>query len=329
MGSPGLAPFVARRLVLSIPVVVLASVVTFGLVAVSGDPLSRFKANPHVHREAIERRERLLHLDRPIPVRYVIWAGGLLRGDLGRSVEGRGVGGTLWRASGVTARLVGPSVFLALMIALAGGAFSAARHNSWGDHVGTVVAFLLLSMPVFWLGWILCDVAVHLNEGVGTTILFFVGERSAVPEASALAVIGDRLRHLVLPVLTLALVATAGWTRYLRSSMLDTLSADHVRTARAKGLPEWRVVSHHALRTSLVPLTTVVALGFAGLVGGTVVVERVFSWPGLGQVLLQGLQDHDVNLVAGWFLIASLAVVVLNLMADIVCAVLDPRTRLV
>ncbi len=327
MGTPGLLPFIVRRLALSAVVVVLASVVTFGLVAVSGDPLARYRTAPQAHQDAVRQLERQLHLDRPVPVRYGIWVGGLLHGDLGRTIDGRDVGGLVWRASGVTARLLVPSVLIALVLALVIGSLSAARHHTWVDHGGTLLAFVLLSVPAFWLGWLVRDLAVRVNNRTGTRLLSFVGERSIVPAGGVLWSIVDRLQHLALPALTLALLAAAGWSRFLRSSMLDSLGSDHIRTARAKGLPEWRVVGHHALRTSLVPLTTVVALSIAGFIGGAVVIETVFSWPGLGQVLLNGVRDHDVNVVSGCLLIAALAVVVLNLAADIVCAVLDPRTR--
>ncbi len=326
MGTPGLAAFVARRVLLSIPVLILASVVTFGLVAASGDPLAEARADPHVHRRSIELRERRLNLDRPLPVRYAIWAGGLLRGDFGRTVEGQDVGGRLWRAAGATGRLVVPAMAMAVAVAVAVGSVSAARYRSWIDHAGTVVTFVLLSLPAFWLGWLLRDLALHVYRALDIRVLSFVGERSTEPAGSTLGAVGDRLRHLVLPATTLALVATASWTRFLRASMLESLAADHVRTARAKGLPEWRV-GRDALRTSLVPMTAVVAVSFAGFLGGAVIVERIFSWPGLGQVLLQGLQDHDVNLVSGWLLLASVGVVGVNLVADVLSAVLDPRTR--
>jgi peptide/nickel transport system permease protein len=328
VGTSGLASFVVRRLLLSVLVVILASVVTFALVASSGDPLAGYRANPHAHQAAIKAIERQLHLDRPIPVRYAIWAGGLLHGDLGRSVkEDDPVAGMVWRATGVTARLVCVAIVLALALAVAIGALSAARHHSWIDHAGTVVSFVLLSIPAFWLGWILRDLAVHLNAATGTKLLFFVGERSTVSPSGALGSAGDRARHLALPALTLSLLAAAGWSRFLRSSMLDALGGDFVRTARAKGMPEWRVVGHHALRPSLVPLTTVVALNVAGIIGGAVVIESLFTWPGLGTLLLRGVQTHDANVVSGCLLVAGVAVVVLNLAADIACAVLDPRTR--
>jgi peptide/nickel transport system permease protein len=327
VGRTGLLRFVVRRLLLSILVVFLASIVTFCLVAVSGDPLTRLRASPHAHRELIAARERQLHLDRPLPVRYGIWAGGLLHGDLGRSVDNREVSGMVWRAMGVTARLVGLAVVVALALTVVLASVSAARHHSWIDHGGTVIAFTMLAMPAFWLAWILRDLGGRLNQAAGTRILFFVGERSTVAPGGVLAAVVDRLAHLALPTLALALLATAGWSRYLRSSMLDSLGTDYVRTARAKGLPEWRVIGHHTLRTSLVPLTTVVALSIAGIVGGAVVLEQVYSWPGIGQVLLKGLDDHDVNVVSACLLLAGIAVVFLNLAADIVCAVLDPRSR--
>jgi peptide/nickel transport system permease protein len=314
-------------LALSVLVVLLASVLTFILVAVSGDPLARERADPHAHARAIADREHQLHLDRPLPVRYALWARALLHGDLGQTVKDEDVGALVWRAAGVTARLVGAAVLLALVMTVIVGSVSAARHHSWFDHAGTLVAFILLSAPAFWLGGLMRDLTVRLNRATGTKFLFVVGERSIVPVGGFLASMADRIQHLVLPALTLSMLAAAVWTRYLRSTMLDSLGADYVRAARAKGLPEWRVVGHHAFRTSVVPLTTIVALSFAGLIGGSVVVEAVFTWPGLGQLLLRGIRDHDVNIVSACLLLTGAAVVAVNLAADVVCGVLDPRTR--
>ncbi|MEA2703065.1 MAG: glutathione transport system permease protein, partial [Actinomycetota bacterium] len=243
MGAPGLAVFIVRRLLLSVLVVFVASIVTFVLVAASGDPLASYRVNPHAHQASIHELERKLNLDRPLPVRYALWAKGLVHGDLGRSVkDDDDVAGLVWRATGVTARLVFFAVAVALVLAVAIGSISAARPHSWVDHGGTLTAFVLLSIPAFWLGWILRDGAVHLNAAAGAKLLFFVGERSTAPGDGALASAADRVRHLVLPVVTLSLLAAAGWSRFLRSSMLDALGTDYVRTARAKGLPEWRVV---------------------------------------------------------------------------------------
>ncbi len=325
--GPGLVAFVAKRLALSILVLELATIVSFGLVATSGDPLARYRADPHLSAESIARMERRLHLDRPLPERYVIWLGGLARGDLGRTIDDRDVRAILGRGAGVTLRLVGPVMVLAVAMALAVGSISAARPHSWVDHAGTVFAFVLLSMPAFWLGWLIREGAIRLNDLVGFRLLFFAGERTPTSAPGALSMLSDRLQHLVLPAGTLAMLAAAGWSRFLRSSMLDSLGTDYVRTARAKGLPERQVVGRHALRTSLGPLTSMVALTFAGFIGGAVVIEKVFSWHGLGQVLLDALDDRDTNLVSGWLLISAVAVVGMNLVADVLGAVLDPRTR--
>ena len=319
--------FVARRLLVSILVVVAASFTVFTLVAASGDPLAEQRARPGADLANIERRAAELHLDRPIPVRWAIWAKGLLHGDMGRSVHGVSVSDTLTRVFPVTLRLVAAALALALVMSVVLGAVSAVRPYSAFDHTGTVVAFVFLSVPAFWLAAVFKDAALELNERLGTTVFVFVGERSPMYSSGLIGTFADRLGHLVLPALTLSLLVMADWSRFVRASMLDALGSDYVRTARAKGLPERRVVTHHALRNSLGPLTTAVSLTCAELLGGAIVVERVFGWHGSGERLLHGLSERDVNMVSGWLLIGAVAVVVLNLIADIAYGVLDPRVR--
>lgn len=323
-----LARFAVRRLLAAVPVVAVASFIAFVLVAASGDPLTELRSRPHVPAATIALRRAELHLDKPIPVRYAIWVGGLIRGDMGRTVDGGDVGARLGRAGPVTLRIVVPALVLGAAISVVLGAASAARVGSVFDQGATALSFVLLSMPSFWLAGIFKDLAIRLNLALGTTILYVTGERSVGSVGGLWPTLADRVGHLVLPTATLALLLMADWSRFVRASTVDALESPYVRTARAKGVGERRVISGHALRNSLVPFSVVVGLDAGQLLGGAVVTELVFGWHGLGQVLVDGLVDNDVNLVAGWLLIGCLAVIVLNLVADIVHTLLDPRVEL-
>ena len=319
--------FVLRRLLISIPVVVLASFVVFSLVAAGGDPLAELRQNPNASQATISLRRAELNLDKPIPQRYLLWAGLVVKGDLGLAIDKEPVSDKLRRGFGTTFRLVILATFLAVAVAVALGVFSAVRQYSLGDYAGTFFAFVFFSMPVFWLAGILKDVGIRFNQAVGSTIFYTVGERTPNLSGGFFDTLGNRLGHLALPTLTLALLSMAAWSRFQRAAMLDVLNADYVRTARAKGLSEIRVIAKHALRNALIPLTTVVALDFASLIGGAIITERVFAWKGMGSILLEGIDRLDVNVVTGWLLVTAVVVVVFNLVADIFYAVLDPRIR--
>lgn len=319
--------FVVRRLLVSIPVMILASFLVFTLVAASGDPLADLKMNPNASRATIALRSRQLHLDKAIPQRYLIWAGGAVRGDFGMALDKEPVTAKLSRGFGVTFRLVLLASLLAVMVAVALGVYSAVKQYSVGDYAGTFFAFVFFSMPVFWLAGILKDLGIRFNQAVGTTVFYTIGERTPNLAGGFFDTLGNRLGHIMLPTLTLALLYMAAWSRFQRAAMLDVLNADYVRTARAKGLTEFRVIVKHGLRNALIPLTTVVALDFAGLIGGAVITERVFGWNGMGSVLIDAINRLDVNVVTAWLVVTTVVVVVFNLVADILYAVLDPRIR--
>lgn len=319
--------FVLRRLLISIPVVVLASFLVFTLVAAGGDPLADLRQRPGVSQATVALRAAELNLDKPIPQRYLIWAGGVARGDLGLAIDKEPVSDKLRRGFGITFRLVILATLLAVTVAISLGVFSAVRQYSIGDYAGTFFAFVFFSMPVFWLAGILKDLGIRFNQAVGSTIFYTVGERTPNLQGGFFDTLGNRLGHLALPTLTLALLGMAAWSRFQRAAMLDVLSADYVRTARAKGLSELQVIAKHALRNALIPLTTVVALDFASTISGAIITERVFAWKGMGSILLEGIDRLDANVVTGWLLVTAVVVVVFNLVADILYAVLDPRIR--
>ncbi|MGH2705120.1 MAG: ABC transporter permease [Actinomycetota bacterium] len=320
--------FVLRRLAISIPIVVVSSFVVFMLVATTTDPIGDLRLRPGISQQVIKLRERQLNLDKPAIVRYGIWVKGIVRGDLGRSSgTNEPVGERIKRHLAVTLRLVVAASVLGAIIAAAVGVVQAMRQYSSFDYAGTFLAFLFFSMPVFWLAAVLKDLGIRVNQWLGQLVFFTVGEQSPNLVGSTLGIWADRLGHLLLPSITLILINVAGWSRYQRGSMLEVLSADYLRTARAKGLPKRAVVFRHALRNALIPLTTIIAIDFAGIIGGAVITETVYGWSGMGRLLVDSLRIGDVNVVQAWLLVTAVMVVVFNLIADVLYGYLDPRIR--
>jgi glutathione transport system permease protein len=225
-------------------------------------------------------------------------------------------------------RMVTVALVLALVLAIVAGVLSAVRQYTVTDYTFTFAGFLFLSTPVFWLAALLKEYgAIRLNRLFDQQVIYTVGEATPNFEGTFAERIADWAGHLFLPTLALALITFASWSRYQRSTMLDVLSSDYIRLARAKGLSRSRVMIRHALRNALIPLTTVAAIDFAAILGGAVITERVFSWQGLGQLLLDGIRENDVNVVLAWLMVTSILVVVFNLIADVLYGVLDPRIR--
>lgn len=321
--------FVVRRLMSSLLVLLFSSMIVFALVANSGNPLADLQGRqPPPPAEVIEARSRALHLDKPIVQRYGIWLTNFLQGDMGRSIDGREVKPLLFKRLQVTARMVIGAMLLAILMAVTVGVFSAIRQYSIGDYIATFSGFLFLSMPVFWLALLLkLFLALKVNDVLGGTYVYTIGEQTPNLTGSLPSRLGNYAGHLVLPTVALALLYYAGWSRFQRASMLDVLNSDYIRLARAKGLSPRRVMVRHALRNALIPITTVVAIDFAGILGGAIITEQVFVWQGMGQMFLDGLQTQDLNIVLAWLMVAALLVVLFNLLADILYGILDPRIR--
>jgi peptide/nickel transport system permease protein len=320
--------FVLRRAAIAVPLIVISSFLVFMLVAAAGDPLAELRSNPGIPKSTVDARRRELGLDRPLLVRYVTWAKGAVRGDFGESyVTGEAVRPKLMRSLGVTLRLLVGAVILAVLFGVAIGVLAALRQYSRFDYMATFFAFVFFSMPVFWLAAVLKDLGIRLNDALGFKLFFTVGQESPGLSGSFFTVWSDRIGHLILPALTLILIQVAGWSRYQRSSMLEVLNADYVRTARAKGLSPLRVITRHAMRNALIPIVTLVAIDFGLLLSGAVITERVFGWAGMGRLLLDSLTRQDVNVVQAWLLVSATMVIVFNLLADILYGYLDPRIR--
>lgn len=320
--------FTIRRLLIALPILLASTVVTFLLVANSGDPLDEMRQkHPPVPPATIKLKERLLRLDEPLHERYWHWLTGLLHGDFGPSTQSLDIGHELGARLLVTMRMVALAMLLAVIFAVVVGVISAVKQYSGLDYAFTFSGFLFLSMPVFWFAILLKEfVAIKLNQATGHTWLFTIGDASIEPKYGWDRFL-DVLGHMALPTIVLAMTSYAAWSRFQRAAMLDVLNSDYIRLARAKGLTNRRVMVRHALRTALIPLTTVTALDLAGILGGAVITERVFQWHGMGELLINAITTRDVYAVLAWLLVTGFIVVLFNLIADLLYAVLDPRIR--
>jgi peptide/nickel transport system permease protein len=232
----------------------------------------------------------------------------------------------------VTARLVLAAMVLSIVLGLLVGVVGALRQYSFFDYSTTFVSFVFFSLPVFWLAVLLKQfVAIPVNdllESIGLGRFFGTVQHSTPGlEGGFFASVYDNVGHLVLPAITLMVITYALYSRFTRASMLDTMKADYVRTAVAKGVPRRRVVLHHALRNALIPVTTIIALNFGAVMGGAVITETVFQWKGMGTMLIDNIRQLDVPTVQAWLLVTAALVIVFNIVADVVYAYLDPRIR--
>lgn len=323
--------YAVRRLAAAIPIVLVSTFVTFILVALSGNPLGPLlHRNPRPPQHVIDLEKHRLHLDDPMLQRYWIWLKGLAHGDFGPSVhENVNIGSELVGRWFTTMRLIGLAMLLALVFALIAGLISAQKQYSKTDYSLTFVGFLFLSMPSFWIAILLKQGGISFNNQLfsGNTVIYTINDSSVYIPGGAWDYILNILGHMVLPTISLALINYAAWSRYVRGSMLEVMNSDYVRLARAKGIPRRRVMVNHALRTALIPVTTVVALDFGAILSGAVITETVFQWDGMGKFLLDSIKAEDVYAVSGWLLISAVTIVVANLVADLLYAVLDPRIR--
>lgn len=313
-----MARFFIQRIVGTVVVLLLVSIGTFVLVHTSpGGPTVMI--NPNLSPADVERIRSNLGLDQPLVVQYWRWLSTLLRGDLGTSLQfGASVGSLIGSRLPNTLYLGLIAFVVSALIGIFLGVVSALKPRSALDNLITALAFTGFSLPPFWLGLMLI-----LLFSVVMGVLPSSGIRPSDGSTGFLAV----AKHFVMPVIVLGLLNLAEITRYTRTSMLEALRADFVRTARAKGLPAVRVVFAHALRNSLLPVLTILGIVLTRLLGGTVVTETVFGWPGIGQLAIQAASTRDYPLMMGLTLVVAVIVVVLNLVVDLLYAVADPRVR--
>ncbi len=315
--------YLARRLA-ALPLTLLSiSVVTFALLRmIPGDP-ARIMLGEHATAEQTARLRAAQGLEQPIPIQYARYLSGLIQGDWGRSIKSNlPVTAELARRLPATLELGLGAMLIACAVGIPVGLLAAQRRDSWFDLLTGTGALIGVSIPLFWLGLLLG----HLFGGrLGW--LPPSGRTSAAVDAAVLAVLADRLRHLLLPALTLSTVPLAAIVHVTRACTLEALAQDYVRTARAKGLPGGRVLLIHAFRNGLLPLLTVIGLQTGVLLSGAVLTETIFAWPGLGQYIVDRVLARDYPAVQGVVLVTTMLFVAVNLLTDIACAGLDPRIR--
>jgi len=311
--------YVAHRAVQAAVLLFLVSCVSYGIMNVApGGPLAVYLHNPQVTPDRIVLLRHQLGLDRPWYARYLTWLGATCRGQWGDSYyTGRPVAAMIGERLPATLVLMSSAFVLALALSFPLGIFAATHKYSWGDNVLSFGSFFAWAMPTFWFGLMLQLVlAVHLRW-LPVAGIHEIGSTAPV----------DLLRHLAMPAIVLGLGSIASWSRYLRSSVLEVLSQDYVRTARAKGLPGRRVLDRHVVRNSLIPIVTLMGLELPGLFSGAVITESIFGWPGMGRLFLEALNNRDYPVQMAGLIISAALLVVGNLLADLTYVALDPRIR--
>ena len=309
--------YTIRRLLGAIPLVIGISLLSFIFMQLApGGPDAMFARSGRMSEEQLQAIRHNMGLDQPVPIQYLRWLGNLLTGGLGTSyVQNRPVTAIILERLPNTIILVVAGLAIALVLSLVFGIVAAVRQYSWFDHLVSVLTFFGLAMPVFWFGLML-----QLLFGVRLGLLPTAGMHATGTEGFL-----DLVRHLVLPAAALAIGTIAGWSRYVRSSMLEVIHADYIRTARAKGLRERVVVIRHALRNALIPFVTVIGIDIPLYFVGAVVIETVFAWPGMGRLFYDSLGARDYPVQMGILVLSSVLIVLGNLIADLAYAYLDPR----
>ena len=319
--------YIIRRLLYSAVVLVLASFLVFAFVTVSGDPLAGLRISPNVSEQTVQNVIDRKHLDDPIPKRYLYWIQDAVTNQFGSTLlDNRPILPELWRVMKNTLQLVLVAQILIVFFAVLIGVYSAIRQYSGFDYTMTTFSFLGLATPVFWLALMVQVAVVQIYERTGHR-LFPIANLNSVDAGSGLDFWVDRAHHLVLPVFVLMVAGIASYSRYMRAAMLEVINSDYVRTARAKGLNERKVMMKHALRNALIPLVTLVALDFGTILGGAVVTETVFSLDGMGLYFINALFTNDPYPVMAWLMVVATMIIVFNLIADIAYGLLDPRVR--
>jgi peptide/nickel transport system permease protein len=319
--------YVVRRTLQSIPLLLAISVILYGILYnMPGGPLAPYLQNPHITPADIARLKHNLGMDQPVPIQYLKWLGHVLVGDFGYSTSNsEPVFQALIERFPATLELTGASLLIAIGLGIAAGIISAVYRYSPVDYAITTLAFFGQSMPVFWFALMLqLAFAVH---GIPLPLGYQIQLPSAGISTSDTFDFGDRIAHLILPAIVLALLQLALFSRFMRSSLLEVLGTDYMRTAAAKGLVFRTILFKHGLKNALIPVVTVIALSLPGLVGGAIITETIFAWPGMGRLFYNALQQSDLALLMGYLLMVAFLVVFSNLLADVVYAWLDPRVK--
>jgi len=312
-----MGPYLIRRLLIGIPVLLGVTVINFFIINLAPGSPADLYLSPTSTPEDIARTEAALGLDQPVYVQYLRWLGQLFQGDLGMSFQNREpVTALIGDRIGPTLVLMGTSLIVAYLIAIPIGIFAARKKNTAADYGVVGASFLGISVPHFFLGLAMIYVFALVLGWLPTGNMITLGRGGGFV---------DRLEHLILPVAVLATAIAANMVRYVRSSMIDAFAQDYIRTAKAKGLGGFTITNKHALRNALTPVVTVIGVDLSTLIGGAIVTEQIFQWPGIGLLTIQSIGSRDYSVLMGINLIAAVAVFTANLLTDVAYAVVDPR----
>ncbi len=311
--------YILKRILIAIPVLIGITLIDYAIMCLAGSPLEMLKG-PRISDAALQAKEIAAGLDKPLIVQYFVWLWQLLQGNLGYSMKSyEPVGVMIGSHIGPTLLLMGASLTLSLLIAVPAGIYSAVKQYSKGDYAVVTASFIGSSIPSFFLALILIYIFT-----VKLGILPSGGMNTLGMDGS----VADTIRHMVLPVTVLAVSLAGSNIRYIRSSFLEILQQDYLRTARAKGIGYKRVIWKHAMRNALLPIVTVIGMQIPMLFGGAVIIEQVFSWPGLGLMTMTAIMGRDYPVIMGVCLLSAVVVLVSNLITDILYALVDPTIQL-
>lgn len=311
--------YILKRILIAIPVLIGITLIDYAIMCLAGSPLEMLKGS-RISDAALQAKEIAAGLDKPLIVQYFVWLWQILQGNLGYSMQSyEPVSAMIGSHIGPTLLLMGASLILSLLIAVPAGIYSAVKQYSKGDYAVVTASFIGSSIPSFFLALILIYIftvklGVLPSSGMNT-----LGMDGGVP---------DTIRHMILPVIVLAVSLAGSNIRYIRSSFLEILQQDYLRTAKAKGIGYKRVIWKHAMRNALLPIVTVIGMQIPMLFGGAVIIEQVFSWPGLGLMTMTAIMGRDYPVIMGVCLLSAVVVLISNLITDILYALVDPTIQL-
>jgi len=320
--------YVIRRLLYSSLVLFAASILVFWGMSLVTSPIGFLRMQPNISQQTIQNITERKHLNEPIHVRYGYWVKDVFTNKFGtETVSDLPIWPDLQRAFGHTLQLVIAAEILAILLAITIGVYSAIRQYSTFDYAATTFSFVGLAIPVFWLALMLQILFVNIYLKWDVRI-FYVASLNSVDPGTGIHFVIDRAQHLALPIIVLAVANIATYSRFMRASMLEVVNSDYVRTARAKGLGERKVTMRHAFRNALIPLVTLVALNFGGLLSGAIITETIFALDGMGLYFINKLNAGDPYPVMAFLMVTAVFVIIFNLIADLAYGWLDPRVRL-
>lgn len=311
--------YIIKRILVAIPVLIGITIIDYAIMCLAGSPLEMLQG-PRVSQSALEAKKIALGLDKPFYVQYFVWLGQLLHGNLGYSIKSyQAVSDMIGSHLGPTLLLMGVSLIVSLLIAIPAGIYSAIHQYSKGDYAVVTFSFLGSSIPGFFLSLLLIFLFTVKLKWLPSSGMTTLGTEGGA---------GDVALHMIMPVIVLATSMAGSNIRYIRSAMLEILQQDYLRTAKAKGIGRFLVINKHALRNALVPIVTVIGMEVPTLFGGAVIIEQVFSWPGLGLMTMSAIMNRDYPVIMGVCLLSAVVVLLANLITDILYALVDPTIQL-